>query len=106
MEVLNQLGPGLIERAYENALVIEFRARNIPCTQQPRFLIEYKGHVVAEHLPDLIANGNIVVDAKTVEGITDEHRAIMISYLRVTRCRLGLYLNFKRPKLDVVRIVL
>ncbi len=106
MEVLNELGPGLLEKAYENALVIEFQFRNIPCLQQSCFPIIYKGHNVGTHVPDLIVYEKIVVDPKTVEAITDDHRAIMLSYLRVTGCRLGMYLNFKRPKLEVVRIVL
>ena len=106
MEVLNELGPGLLEKPYENALVVEFQLRNIPYSQQAQFPIVYKGVEVGTHIPDLIVFEKIVVDPKTVEAITDEHRAIMLSYLRVTGCKLGIYLNFRRPKLEVVRIVL
>lgn len=106
IEVLNTLGPGLLEKAYENALTIEFRARGIPYSQQTRFPIVYKGELIGEHVPDLIACGKIVVDCKTVDDISDDHRAVMLSYLRVTGFKLGLYLNFKRPKLGVERIVL
>jgi GxxExxY protein len=53
-----------------------------------------------------VLNDKIVVDPKCVEAITDEHRAVMLSYLRITGCRLGIYLNFKRTKLETVRIVL
>ncbi len=106
MEVLNELGPGSLERPCENALVIEFQRRRIPYSQQRQFPILYKGVLVGEHIPDLVVLERIVVDPKVVEAITDDHRAIMLSYLRVTRCKLGLYLNFKRPKLEVERIVL
>jgi GxxExxY protein len=106
MDVLNELGPGLLEKPYENALVVEFRLRQIPYSQQARYPIIYKGVDVGEHIPDLVAFGKIVVDAKCVETITDEHRAVMLSYLRITGCRLGLYLNFKRRRLEVVRLVL
>jgi len=51
--------------------------------------VDYKGEIVGTHTPDLIVFGKIVVDTKTVEAITDEHRAIMLSYLRVTKCKLG-----------------
>lgn len=105
MEVLNELGPGLLEKPYENALVREFALQDIPYSQQSRYPIVYKGVVVGEHVPDLIVFGKIVVDPKCVETITDQHRAVMLSYLRITNCRLGLYLNFKRSKLEVVRIV-
>ena len=106
MEVLNGLGPGLLEKIYENALVREFTIRGIPCDQQRRFPIIYKDEHVGEHIPDLLVFDKIVVDCKTVDAIADEHRAIMLSYLRITGCRLGLYLNFRRPKLEVERIVL
>jgi len=106
MEVLNYHGPGLLEKIYENSLVREFGLRGILCSQQKRFPVEYKGELVGEHVPDLIAFDKIVVDPKTVDAITDEHRAVMLSYLRVTKCKLGMYLNFKRPKLEVERIVL
>lgn len=106
IDVLNELGPGLIEKPYENAIVVEFQQRKIPYSQQARFPILYKGVKVGEHVPDLIVFGKIIVDPKVADAITDEHRAIMISYLRITGCRLGLYLNFKRPKLQVERIVL
>ncbi len=105
MEVLNELGPGLLEKPYENALVREFALQDIPYSQQSRYPIVYKEVVVGEHVPDLIVFGKIVVDPKCVETITDQHRAVMLSYLRITNCRLGLYLNFKRSKLEVVRIV-
>jgi GxxExxY protein len=106
MEVLNYLGPGSLEKIYENALVKEFRLRKIPYSQQKQFSVEYKGEVVGIHTPDLIVFDKIVADPKTAEAITDEHRAVMLSYLRVTKCTLGIYLNFKRSKLEVTRIVL
>ncbi len=106
IEVLNQLGPGLLEKSYENAMVHEFKLRGIPCDQQRRFPILYKGEPVGEHIPDLLVFGKIVVDCKTVDAIADEHRAVMLSYLRITGCKLGIYLNFRRSKLEVERIVL
>ena len=106
IEVLNELGPGLLEKPYENALCCEFRLHGIPYSQQKRFPIVYKNTPVGEHIPDLIVFEKIIVDPKCVEAITPEHRAIMLSYLRVTGCKLGLHLNFKRPKLEVERIIL
>lgn len=106
IEVLNYHGPGFLEKIYENSLVKEFSLRGIPWSQQKQHSIDYKGEIVGIHTPDLIVYDKIIVDPKCVEAITDEHRAVMISYLRVTKCQLGMYLNFKRPKLEVVRIVL
>ena len=64
MTVLNTLGPGLLEKPYENALVVEFGLQGILYEQQPRFNVEYKGVVVGEYVPDLIAFDGIVVDTK------------------------------------------
>jgi GxxExxY protein len=65
MEVLNSLGHGLVEKPYENALVVEFGLRCIPFRQQPRFAVLYKGIPVGEFVPDLIAFDRVVVDPKS-----------------------------------------
>lgn len=67
MEVLNTLGHGLLEKPYENALVVEFGLRSISFQQQPRFDVIYKSVKVGEYIPDLIAFDQIVVDTKTIE---------------------------------------
>ena len=106
IEVLNTLGHGLVEKPYENALVVEFGLRKIPFRQQPSFDVLYKGHQVGLFVPDLIAFDTIVVDTKVIERITDHEKGLMLNYLRITNSRVGVILNFKRPKLEWERIVL
>ena len=106
IEVLNTLGHGLVEKPYENALVVEFTIQAIRFQQQPSFDILYKGHRVGLFVPDLIAFGSVVVDAKVIERITDHERGLMLNYLRTTKLRAGVILNFKRSKLEWERIVL
>ncbi|MFN3409797.1 MAG: GxxExxY protein [Limisphaerales bacterium] len=106
IEVLNGIGHGLIEKPYENALVVEFQLRGIPFHQQARFPVNYKGVQVGEFIPDLIAYDAVVVDAKVIERITDHERGQMLNYLRITQKRVGVLLNFKNPKLEWERIVL
>lgn len=106
MEVLNGLGHGLLEKPYENALVVEFGLRGIPFNQQPRYDVVYKNVRVGEYIPDLIAFDCVVVDAKVIERITDLEIGQILNYLKVTGLRVGLILNFKRPKLEWKRIVL
>ncbi|MDD2598113.1 MAG: GxxExxY protein [Kiritimatiellae bacterium] len=106
MEVLNTLGHGLLEKPYENALCVEFGLRNIPFSQQPRFDVVYKTVKIGEYVPDLIVFDRIVVDTKTIERITDHERGKMINYLRLTKLRVGLVLNFKFSKLQWERLVL
>lgn len=105
MDVLNTLGHGLLEKPYENALVVEFQDQGIMYRQQPRFDVIYKGVKVGEYVPDLIVFDRIVVDTKVVERITDHEIGQMLNYLKITGLPLGLILNFRRARLEWKRIV-
>ena len=106
MEVLNTLGHGFLEKPYDNALVVEFRLKGIPFKQPPRFDVIYKSVRVGEYFPDLIVFDQIVVETKTIDPITDLGRGQILNYLKITQLRVGLILNFKRPKLEWERLVL
>ncbi len=105
-EVLNTLGHGINEKPYENALVVEFKLRNIPFDQQKSFPVTYKGHQVGKYIPDLIAFDQAVIDTKVIDRISDQERGQMIHYLKITTLPVGLLLNFKRSKLEWERLVL
>jgi GxxExxY protein len=104
-EVLNELGHGLLEKPYENAMVVEFGLRAIGCEQQRRYDVLYKTVKVGEYVPDLIAFGCIVVDAKVIERITDHELGQMLNYLKITGHPVGLILNFHRARLEWKRVV-
>jgi len=106
IEVLNTLGHGIVEKPYENALVVEFRTRQIPFRQQPIFDVLYKGSKVGLFVPDLIVFDAVVIDTKVIDRITDHERGLMLNYLRITKLRVGVILNFKHRKLEWERIVL
>jgi GxxExxY protein len=106
MEVLNTLGHGLLEKPYENALVVEFGLRGIPFRQQPRYDVIYKNVQVGEYVPDLVVYETVVVDAKVIERIGDHEVGQMINYLKITGLRVGLIVNFKYPRLQWKRVVL
>jgi GxxExxY protein len=105
IEVLNELGHGLHEKPYENALVVEFGLRKIPFAQQRRFDVLYKKVRVGEYIPDLIAFDSVVVDTKVIPAITDLERGQMLNHLKITGLRVGVILNFAKPKLEWERIV-
>ena len=105
-EVLNKLGNGLLEKPYENAMVVEFRIRKIPFVQQQNFPVIYKTVKVGEYIPDLITFDSIIVDAKVINQITNIERAQMLNYLKITGLKVGLVINFKNSKLEWERIVL
>lgn len=106
MEVLDTLGHGLLEKPYENALVVEFGLRGIRVSQQERFDVRYKNVKVGDYVPDLIAFDKVIVETKTIDRITDVERGQVINYLKITGLRVGVILNFKQAKLEWERIVL
>ena len=105
MQVLNSLKPGLDEKAYENALVIELRKRGHRVDQQKRFDVVYEGQVVDTLVPDLIVDDLVVADPKVAEDFTPTHIAKMIGYLTITNLRLAILLNFKHADLRWKRVI-
>ena len=105
-EVLNEVGHGLNEKIYENSLTVLFKLNNSVFDQQRRFPVHFRGVEVGEFVPDLIAFGSVIVDTKVIDRITDHERGQMLNYLRITKLRVGLILNFKNARLEFERIVL
>ena len=105
MTVLNTLHPGLDEKLYENALVIELRKRGHLVQQQTQFPVYYDGHLIGTLIPDLIVDQLVIVDPKVVTAFNDTHMAQMLGYLNITDLALALLLNFKNAKLDWKRVV-
>ena len=98
--------PGLLEKTYENALIVEFGIRGIGYQQQRRHEVVYKDSVVGEYVPDIIAYDCIVVEMKVIEAIGKHEMGQMINYLKVTGLRVGVIFNFRRPRLEWKRVVL
>ena len=105
-EVLNEVGHGLNEKIYENSLTVLFKLNHIVFDQQRRFPVHFRGVEVGEFVPDLIAFGSVIVDTKVIDRITDHERGQMLNYLRITKLRVGLILNFKNARLEFERVVL
>ena len=105
MRVLNTLKPGLSEKAYENALVVELTKRGHTVQQQRRFEVRYEGILVDSFVPDLIVDDAIIADSKVVSQFNDTHIAQMIGYLTITDLQLALLLNFKHKDLRWKRVV-
>lgn len=105
MKVLNTLKPGLSEKAYENALVIELRKRGLSVDQQKRYDVIYEGQTVDTLIPDMIINNMVVTDPKVVEDFNATHLAQMMGYLTITNLRLAILLNFKHADLRWKRVV-
>lgn len=105
MTVLNELKPGLDEKLYENALVIELRKQGHTVEQQRQFPVHYDGQWIGTLIPDLIVDGKVIVDPKVVTDFNEAHIAQMTGYLAITGFELAVLLNFKYAKLQWKRIV-
>jgi len=105
MAVLNELKPGLDEKLYENALVIELAARGHTVEQQREFPVHYRGHFIGKLVPDLIVDGKVITDPKVVTAFNDTHVAQMLGYLNITGLEVALLLNFKEATLTWKRVV-
>jgi GxxExxY protein len=108
IEVHRELGPGLIEEIYERALCSELNRRNIPFSRQVVLPVRYKGDVVGECRLDLLVAGRLIVELKAVDALAPIHKAQVITYLRVTKFKLALLMNFNVPVLKdgIQRIIL
>ena len=104
MKVLNTLRPGLDEKLYERALVIELLKQGIRYEQQKSHDVHYEGEFIGNLVPDLIVDNKLIVDPKVVTGFTDSHVAQMLGYLNITGLKTALLLNFKYHKLGIKRV--
>ncbi|MEZ5327096.1 MAG: GxxExxY protein [Verrucomicrobiales bacterium] len=104
MTVHNELGPGLREKPYENALVLELRDQGFRVEQQRAFPILYKNRVVGDCIPDIVVNSLVIVDVKSIDTVGDTEAAQMLNYLRIAQLKIGLVINFRNPKIEVKRL--
>jgi GxxExxY protein len=103
--VHNSLGASFLENVYANALAIELRSKGVACVQEPPFKVIHKGVVVGDYVADLVVEGRVIVELKACVVLDQIHEAQLINYLRASRIKVGLLLNFGRPKLQYRRLV-
>lgn len=105
-EVHNELGCGFLEKVYENALMILLEREGIPAKQQASADVYFRSKVVGQYFADILVDNKIILELKTVDAISDVHKAQVLNYLRATSLKLGLILNFAKPRLEYKRLVL
>jgi len=109
IEVHRALGPGLLESAYQACLAHEFSLRGLPFEEEKSLSVEYKGvQVDCGYRLDFLVAGKVVVELKAVSAIDAVHEAQLLTYLKLTGCRVGLLINFNVPvlKMGIKRRVL
>jgi GxxExxY protein len=105
-EINKILGPGFLEKVYENALVFELEKRGVKAESQVLIEIFYKRKVVGEYVADLLVEEKVIVELKAVEALDKIHEAQLLNYLKATGIGVGMLVNFKHPRTEIKRMVL
>jgi GxxExxY protein len=105
MQVLNELKPGLDEKLYERAIIIELKRGGHDIAVQRSYPVIFRGELIGSLVPDLIVDDAVIVDPKVVACFTETHVAQMIGYLNITDLDLALLINFKNARLEWKRVL-
>ena len=105
MEVHTALGPGFLESVYEAALAHEMEIRDISFERQKSLPVYYKNKKVKEFTCDFWIEGKVLVEIKAIKALTNNEEAQLMNYLKATRVKLGILLNFGERSLRFKRIV-
>ncbi|MDQ3666258.1 MAG: GxxExxY protein [Acidobacteriota bacterium] len=108
MDVYYQLGRGFLEPLYQEAFEIELSRRGLPFEHQKELTILYKGHPLEKkYVADIVCFSQIIVELKAMERLTGIDEAQLLNYLKMTRMRVGLLINFgSKVKLEWKRYVI
>ncbi|MBU2499586.1 MAG: GxxExxY protein [Proteobacteria bacterium] len=104
-EVNRILGPGFLEKVYENALLVELKRRGLKAESQVPIKVLYKQNVVGDYIADIVVEDQVLIELKTVEELSNIHEAQVLNYLKATGMKVGLLVNFRNPKVQIKRLV-
>ncbi|MCL2296993.1 MAG: GxxExxY protein [Proteobacteria bacterium] len=107
-EVYREIGHGFLEAVYQERMERELAAREIPFVSQPEMVLHYKGEPLRQiYKPDFVCFDKIILELKAVKEIVPEHKTQVMNYLKASRMRLGLLINFNaHPKVTITRLAL
>ena len=106
MEVHKELRGGLLEAIYHEALILELTDRGVPFESEKELDVFYKGKKLQKkYFADLVCYGDIIVEIKAVSELLPEHEAQIINYLKITKKKVGLLVNFGGKELVWKRFV-
>src|SRR5215204_2168828 len=104
--VSNTLGCGFLEKVYENALAHELRKAGFKVLQQHEIEVFYDGIVVGKYIADLFVEDSVIVELKAISSLDESQKAQCLNYLKATGLKIGLLINFGKPRIEIKRIVL
>ena len=104
--VSNTLGCGFLEKVYENALAHELRKVGFKVLQQYEIDVYYDGISVGKYIADLFVEDSVIVEVKANSGLDDSQKAQCLNYLKATKLKIGLLINFGKPRIEIKRVAL
>jgi GxxExxY protein len=104
--VANTLGPGFLEKVYENSLAYDIHKSGLLVRQQHPIPVYYDGVIVGDYFADLIIEDCVILELKAIRALDDVHMAQCLNYLKATGLRVCLLINFGKPRIDYKRIIL
>jgi GxxExxY protein len=103
-EVMEELGPGFLEKVYKNALFIAMRQKELQVEIEKSYEVIFRRKVVGRYQADLVVNQAVIVELKRCDKLISEHQAQVFNYLKVSGLPVGLLVNFQRRKLEWKRL--
>jgi len=103
--VHKKLGPGFLESIYQAAMLLELVKQGLKVESQKEIKVFYDGKEIGLHRIDLVVEGQVIVELKTVKEFDDSHIAQLLSYLKAADLRVGLLLNFAKAVLKIKRVI-
>ena len=104
--VSNTLGCGFLEKVYENSLAHELRKTGFKVLQQHEIKVYYDGVEVGKYIADLFVEDAVIVEIKAVNGLNDSQKVQILNYLKATGLKIGLLINFGKPRIEIKRVAL
>ena len=93
-KVYDELGAGFLESVYEKALMIELQAVGLQVENQKSINVIYKGKLIGEFKADIVVEDKVIIEIKAVNKLNNQHEAQLINYLKATKIKIGLLVNF------------
>jgi GxxExxY protein len=103
--VQNVLGCGFLEKVYAKALLLELRTMGLSCESEVNFRVNFRNAIVGDYCADLIVEHRVLIELKACKGLEPVHEAQILNYLKASGIRVGLLMNFGKPRQEYRRFV-
>lgn len=103
--VARELGFGFLEKVYENAMIIELSDKKLQVENQKPINVFYHGKNVGQYFADLMVEDMVIVELKSIKELNSIHKAQLLNYLKATKHRIGLLINFAPEKVEIKRVI-